>query len=546
MSGRQGESKTNRKTTRGSEATLKTPGTSPAPRPSRSPVAPAAQTSREKATAAKPAAAQKLARVEAKRERTSKPPSTEAKRERTSKPPSTGAKNGRTNKPPATEVKSEPARKPAPDPSREGPRIYNLFPLLAGPIPRWREHLERIVSDGFNWVYLNPIYYPGFSGSLYAIKDPERFHPLFQEGTSDPERSLREFLSEAGRMGVRVMIDLVINHTAKDAALVGEHPDWYRREKDGSLYSPRAVDPDDASHVTIWGDLAELDYSKAPVRKALIQHWKEFIRKSLEQGFAGFRCDAAYKVPAGVWKELIASARDALPGVGFFAETLGCTLDETEAVAGAGFDYLFNSSKWWNFHDSWALDQYEALRRIVPTISFPETHDTLRLADETGGRVSIQRMRYLFAAFFSTGLMMPMGYEFGFRKKLNVVSTRPSDWEPVSVDLSPFIAAVNAMKKDSPVLNEEGPMAALNGASAGRSGAGAVVRLIKRSEHGEAPALAWIHTAEGQAPAPVDEALRTLAFQPNQVRVFSSEEAEPGLFDPLAPWEMRLILPPRR
>jgi hypothetical protein len=29
---------------------------------------------------------------------------------------------------------------------REGPRIYNLFPLMAGPLPRWRPHLERAAA----------------------------------------------------------------------------------------------------------------------------------------------------------------------------------------------------------------------------------------------------------------------------------------------------------------------------------------------------------------------------------------------------------------
>ena len=39
----------------------------------------------------------------------------------------------------------------------EGPRIYNLFPLAAGPVTRWIEHLDPIVRLGFNWIYLNPI-----------------------------------------------------------------------------------------------------------------------------------------------------------------------------------------------------------------------------------------------------------------------------------------------------------------------------------------------------------------------------------------------------
>jgi len=53
----------------------------------------------------------------------------------------------------------------------DGLRIYNLFPSLAGTIRDWMVHLPRIAGMGFNAVYINPFHYPGFSGSLYAVKD---------------------------------------------------------------------------------------------------------------------------------------------------------------------------------------------------------------------------------------------------------------------------------------------------------------------------------------------------------------------------------------
>ena len=113
----------------------------------------------------------------------------------------------------------------------------------------------------FDWVFLNPIHYPGFSGSLYAVKDPYRLHDRFQGSASEsPDDLIRGFCGRAEQHGMRVMLDLVVNHTAKDSVLAEQHPEWFRREADGSLYSPRAVDPVDPAKVTIWGDLAELDY----------------------------------------------------------------------------------------------------------------------------------------------------------------------------------------------------------------------------------------------------------------------------------------------
>ena len=76
--------------------------------------------------------------------------------------------------------------------------IYNLFPPLAGTIPQWEEHLDRIAAMGFTWIFLNPILTPGLSGSLYAVKDYYGINPLFApESGQDPEAALTHFLKEA-------------------------------------------------------------------------------------------------------------------------------------------------------------------------------------------------------------------------------------------------------------------------------------------------------------------------------------------------------------
>jgi starch synthase (maltosyl-transferring) len=64
----------------------------------------------------------------------------------------------------------------------QSPIIYNLFPPLAGTMAQWENHLPRIAQMGFDWVYLNPFHSPGFSGSLYAVKDYFAFNPRFTAG----------------------------------------------------------------------------------------------------------------------------------------------------------------------------------------------------------------------------------------------------------------------------------------------------------------------------------------------------------------------------
>ena len=343
----------------------------------------------------------------------------------------------------------------------DAPRIYNIFPLLAGTTAEWEMHLPRIADMGFNWVFVNPFHYPGFSGSLYAVKDYYRLNPLFQGGSrQSADALLGRFVEAARAHGLQVMMDLVINHSAKDSVLVDEHPEWFAHEADGSIRSPFAADPDEPDNVekrTVWGDLAEIDYEHTPDREGLIRYWQDLVRHYVKLGFSGFRGDAAYKVPGEVWGPIIAAARELNPQAHFFAETLGCQPEEVTQLHGAGFDYLFNSSKWWDFRADWLLEQYEQFRHIAPSIAFPESHDTERLAAESGGDERVSRLRYVFAAAFSAGLMMPMGYEYGFRKQPHVVESRPEDWEEPAFDLSDFITEVNHLKAKTPLLNEEGP-----------------------------------------------------------------------------------------
>jgi starch synthase (maltosyl-transferring) len=178
-------------------------------------------------------------------------------------------------------------------------------------------------------------------------------------------------------------------------------------------------------------------------------------------GIRGFRCDAAYQVPAELWKFLISAAKKRYPRTVFLAETLGCTMDEIGALKGTGFDYLFNSSKYWEFDKPWCLEQHEGNKKIAPSISFPESHDTPRLASEKPGTVEVQKMRYAFGAMFSEGLLMVGGYEFGAKRKTDVVKGTPNDVGPAQWDISSWIKQMNECKLSTPVFCEEGLWTAL-------------------------------------------------------------------------------------
>lgn len=334
--------------------------------------------------------------------------------------------------------------------------VYNLFPTLVGHFSDWKPHLKRAADMGFTWVFVNPIQRPGNSGSLYSIDDYFSINPLLLNAKSKKKEQtqVKEITKAAEKMGLQMMVDLVISHCAVDSNLLDAHPEWFEWEAKGKVANPFAFE---GQKKVVWRDLAKFDYKNTADNEGLFKFILKVVRFLMELGFKGFRCDAAYQVPSRLWARLIKETRKIDPEVRFFAETLGCQPDQTRKTASAGFDYIFNSSKWWDFHSHWLLAQYALTREIAPSISFPESHDTVRLCEELQGNLDGMKQRYLFSALFSTGMMMPIGFEFGFRKKLHVVKTRPKDWEQTDIDLTDFITKVNAIKTEHPIFQEEAP-----------------------------------------------------------------------------------------
>ena len=338
--------------------------------------------------------------------------------------------------------------------------LYNLFPLLAGPFPKWRAHFARAAAMGFDWAFVNPIQKLGASRSLYSISDYFDVNPalLDPKSNASPEEQVRHMIAEAHNAGLKVMIDLVINHCAIDSPLTRQHPEWFVRNHDGSIANSCC---NDNGHTVIWRDLAQFNHRHSKDAEGYYRYCLKVVKYLCKLGFDGFRCDAAYQIPRGLWERLIREIKNQNPQTVFTAETLGCNADQTRETAEAGFDFVFNSSKWWNLQDLWLIEQYNLIREAAPSISFAESHDTPRLFAEVNGNEEAVKQRYLVSALFSAGVMMPVGFEFGFRQQMSVVDTTPADWEQTATDLRPFIRKVNAIKKAHPVFQDDNPTSLL-------------------------------------------------------------------------------------
>lgn len=339
-------------------------------------------------------------------------------------------------------------------PNNESIRLYNLYPKLVGNMTRWNNHIKRIKDMGFNAIWVNPFHYAGFSGSMYSPKDYYKFNPLFIDNSTlrSPTKQLKSFIEECHKNDIVFIMDLVINHTAIDCNLIEEHPEWFKHDKKGEIVHPGAMDNGKWKE---WGDLAEVDNLESPDKENLWQFWWKMMSYYIKLGVDGFRCDMAYQVPSELWKTLIKKSRALKPGCMFLAESLGCDFKQVEGLAKLGFDYLFNSIKYWNFNEPWGMEQYKKTNKMAKTIAFPESHDTPRLIAESDGDLAKVKRQMLFSALFSSGYMIPIGFEYGFTKTLNVVKTDPTWWEETDVDLTDYLKKIAELKAKYEILNQE-------------------------------------------------------------------------------------------
>ena len=170
-----------------------------------------------------------------------------------------------------------------------------------------QKQLPRLKDLGVDIVWLMPIYPIGVEGrkgtlgSYYAIKDYCDINPEF--GTL---ADFDSFLAEAHRLGLRVVIDWVANHTSPDAKWVtGAPATWYERDADGNL-----------TYTADWSDTANLNYED----EDMCAEMEKSMRFWMERGVDGFRCDMACEVPLEFWQETIAGLRADYPGMYMLAE----------------------------------------------------------------------------------------------------------------------------------------------------------------------------------------------------------------------------------
>lgn len=205
-------------------------------------------------------------------------------------------------------------------------RMYTLLPTVSGTIKDWKKALHHIKGLGFNMVHLLPITRMDLSESPYAASDLFDIDPSFLDPADkrDGLAQFEEFVEEARGLGIRLCMDLVLNHIGITSELAKLCPEWIapdKNEEDGLLRAG-------CWHMNKWikwGDLARINYDhpEAHIKKDLWDYMKQYAR--FWANYAAYtggmiRLDNLHSSHPGFISELLCHLRESFPELVIQAE----------------------------------------------------------------------------------------------------------------------------------------------------------------------------------------------------------------------------------
>ena len=333
--------------------------------------------------------------------------------------------------------------------------LYSIFVRNHGGTFRAVEKdVPRIRALGADMIWLLPIHpigraqRKGTLGSPYAIADYRQVNPEY--GTLEDFRRLADAVHA---QGMKLMIDVVYNHTSPDSWLAQNHPEWFYHRPDGSF----------GNRVGDWTDIIDLDYSQRALWDYQIETlcmWAEIVD--------GFRCDVAPLVPLAFWRQARAAVERVRPGCVWLAESVEPEfireirargmIAHSDAELYQAFDICYDYDVYGDFlryargeeelaaYAAALLGQESAYPADYVKLRFLENHDRPRMAflfpEERAQR------NWLAFSFFQKGTaLLYGGQEWGAAHRPGLFDADPVAM-PGEAPLAGLIRTLAAMKKD--------------------------------------------------------------------------------------------------
>jgi len=190
--------------------------------------------------------------------------------------------------------------------------IYEVYVRNHGPNGTFKDveaDLPRLKQMGVDVVWFMPIHpigqlnKKGSLGCPYSIRDYRSVNPEY--GTY---QDFTRLVNQAHALDMKVMIDVVYNHTAHDSVLVREHPEFFHQDAQGRPFTT----------VPAWSDVIDLKHPHPGLTRYLVDTLAGWV----QAGVDGFRCDVASLVPIEFWLQARAEVEKVKPGVIWLAESV--------------------------------------------------------------------------------------------------------------------------------------------------------------------------------------------------------------------------------
>ena len=334
--------------------------------------------------------------------------------------------------------------------------LYEVYVRNHGPNGSFADvqaDLPRIHAMGVDVVWFMPIHpigqlhKKGSLGCPYAIADYQEVNPEYGAKTD-----FARLIAHAHELGLKVMIDVVYNHTSHDSVLVHEHPEWFHQNEQGVAVTT----------VPDWSDVIDLKHPNAELSRYLIetlQGWAQF-------GVDGFRCDVASLVPLDFWLRARQAVAEVKPGVIWLAESVHAAFiayRRWHGLSGWSDSELYQAFDLTYDYDIWPIFQaavqgkvpveryLEMLRfqdAIYPAnfikMRYVENHDQARII-----RLAPSHSQALawtaFQAFIKGAFLIYAGQESAAAHTPSLFDADKVAWD--GYELQPFLTALARLKK---------------------------------------------------------------------------------------------------
>lgn len=311
-------------------------------------------------------------------------------------------------------------------------RIYTLIPTLSGPVSRWKKELRRIRAMGFNTVHLLPVTHMDQSESPYAAFDLFELDPSYADpgDRRPPLDQFESFVEEARNLGVKLCLDLVMNHVGATSQVSTINPDWIvsdTNEKDGLK---RAGCWHRESWIT-WQDLVliKYDHPNKNIRKEIWDYMVEYLMfwANYAHHTGGMiRLDNLHSTDRNFLQFAVSKLQARYPNLTIFAEFFTDRQTAQQMSFYNGLTLLLSTPWVTPYADQFRqeilrLHTDTKLRYLLPVNS----HDSGTPAQEYGTPETVIP-RYAACALFGTGQTgMVQGAEYGAPAKLQFIGRQP-------------------------------------------------------------------------------------------------------------------------